>query len=85
MTTKSPYQREIEDRLVKALQTKIELNVLFLQAVTKEDWNNAGAYQDAMEVKDKVQEYQAALKEFKTAMGEQAFEEFMENGRRMFS
>jgi len=37
------------------------------------------------ELKDKVQEYQAALKEFKTAMGEQAFEEFMENGRRMFS
>ena len=37
------------------------------------------------ELKYKVQEYQAALKEFKTAMGEQAFEEFMENGRRMFS
>ena len=37
------------------------------------------------ELKDKVQEYQVALKEFKTAMGEQAFEEFMENGRRMFS
>ena len=37
------------------------------------------------ELKDKVQEYQAALKEFKTAMGKQAFEEFMENGRRMFS
>ena len=36
------------------------------------------------ELKDKVQEYQAALKEFKTAMGKQAFEEFMENGRRMF-
>lgn len=52
MTTKSPYQREIEDRLIKALQTKMELNVLFLQAITKEDWNNAGAYQDAMEVED---------------------------------
>lgn len=37
------------------------------------------------ELNDKVQEYQVALKEFKTAMGEQAFEEFMENGRRMFS
>ena len=36
------------------------------------------------ELKDKVQEYQAALKEFKIAMGKQAFEEFMENGRRMF-
>ena len=38
-----------------------------------------------VELAGKVQEYQAALKEFKTAMGKQAFEEFMENGRRMFS
>ena len=37
-----------------------------------------------VELAGKVQEYQAALKEFKTAMGKQAFEEFMENGRRMF-
>ena len=37
-----------------------------------------------VELAGKVQEYQAALKEFKTAMGKQAFEEFMENGHRMF-
>ena len=53
MTVKSEYQRQIEDRLIKSLQIKIELNLLFLQAVTKEDWDNAGTYQDAMEEEDK--------------------------------
>jgi hypothetical protein len=34
---------------------------------------------------DKMKEHQAVLKEFKESMGEKAFEEFMDNGRKMFS
>ena len=32
-----------------------------------------------------MKEHQAVLKEFKESMGEKAFEEFMDNGRKMFS